>query len=170
MIVSFRNKQTTTLLLLFFFLALELFIPTRAFADPRVDGCECTDYVYRQRIDIPLGMGHAKQWLTSARIHGFPYNQVPQVGDVAVIQNGAFGFSRQYGHVAIVSKVNGERNRFSIVGWDGLRDDCQLEVFHDLPVTASTFFIHHKSRSALRHTLLKLDMIPIDESLLGLFQ
>lgn len=132
------------------FLALPLFLlliipfvfPGDAQADNRVDGCQCTDYVYSQRPDIPTGMGHARDWLYSARIYRLPYDQVPQVGDVAVILNGEFGFSTEFGHVAMVIDVNEERNAFDIAGWNGFLNDCRLQVFLDLPVTHNTFFIH----------------------------
>jgi surface antigen len=119
-----------------------LFIPVRALAENRVDSCQCTDYVYSQRQDIPTGMGHAKDWLYSARVHRLPYDQVPQVGDVAVILHGEFGFSAQFGHVAMVTDVNEDRTTFSIAGWDGFKNDCRLQVFYNLPVTNNTYFIH----------------------------
>jgi hypothetical protein len=92
-------------------------------------------------------MGHARDWLHAARLHRFPYDQIPQVGDVAVILNGAFGFSAEYGHVAIVIAVSPARGRFSIAGWDGLTGDCQMQVYRDLPVTRDTYFIHFKDLS-----------------------
>jgi sporulation protein YlmC with PRC-barrel domain len=119
-----------------------LFIPARAMAENRVDSCQCTDYVYSQRQDIPTGMGHAKDWLYSARVYRIPYDQVPQVGDVVVILHGEFGFSTQFGHVAMVTEVNEDRTAFSIAGWDGFKNDCRLQVFHNLPVTNNTYFIH----------------------------
>jgi hypothetical protein len=133
------HVQPTFLLLL---LGLLLSFPGQALADTRVNGCQCTDYVYNQRPDIPEGMGHAKDWLYSARLQRLPYDQVPQVGDVAVILNGDFGFSAEFGHVAIVTEVNDARDRFSIAGWDGMKDDCVLQIVYDLPVTYNTFFIH----------------------------
>jgi len=126
----------------FLLLSFILLLPGEVEADPRVDGCQCTDFVYSQRPDIPLGMGHAKSWLYSARVHKLPYDQVPQVGDVAVILNGEFGFSAQFGHVAMVTNVSEERDSFGIAGWDGFKNDCQLQVFQDLPVTYNTYFIH----------------------------
>jgi hypothetical protein len=127
---------------LLFLLALSFSLPGRVQADIRVNGCQCTDYVYSQRPDIPEGMGHARDWLYSARVNRLAYDQIPQVGDVAVILNGDFGFSAEFGHVAIVIEVNGDRDRFSIEGWDGLKNDCVLQIFQDLPVTSNTFFIH----------------------------
>jgi surface antigen len=118
------------------------FLPTRVLAENRVGSCQCTDYVYSQRPDIPAGMGHARDWLYSARVHRLPYDQVPQVGDVAVILNGEFGFNAQFGHVAMVIEVNDSRTSFSIAGWDGLKNNCLIEVFNDLPVTRNTYFIH----------------------------
>jgi surface antigen len=107
-------------------------------------GCQCTDFVYSQRPDLPTTMGRAKDFLYSARIHRFPYNQVPQVGDVAVCLRGAHGFSLAYGHVAYVIAVNEDRDRISIAGWNGLVADCKLQIHLDLSVTANTYFIHHK--------------------------
>jgi surface antigen len=139
-------------LLLFLLLGISLVLPGAAQADNRVDGCQCTDYVYSQRPDIPTGMGHAKDWLYSARVYRLPYDQVPQVGDVAVIINGEFGFSAEFGHVAMVTDVNEERNAFSIAGWNGILNDCRLQILHDLPVTHNTFFIHQTIDTQLTST------------------
>lgn len=130
----------------FAFLLISLFflLPQRTEANAPMAGCQCTDFVYNQRPDIPKTMGRAKDFLYSSRIHRFPYDQVPQVGDVAVFLRGEFGFSARLGHVALVVDVNESMDRFSIVGWDGLKADCKLQIFIDLPVTANTFFIHHK--------------------------
>jgi surface antigen len=130
-----------------------LFIPARAVAENRVDSCQCTDYVYSQRQDIPTGMGHAKDWLYSARVYRLPYDQVPQVGDVAVILHGEFGFSAEFGHVAMVTEVNEDRTAFSIEGWDGFKNDCRLQIFHNLPVTYNTYFIHQTIKSESSTTL-----------------
>ncbi len=105
-----------------------------ALAAPRVDGCQCTDFVYSQRPDIPRGMGDAKDWLYSARLHRLPFDQIPQVGDVAVILNGAFGFSAQYGHVALVIRANADRTHFTNAGWNGLRGDCRQAIYRNAPV------------------------------------
>jgi surface antigen len=121
-----------------------LLAPAVVLAENRVDSCQCTDYVYNQRPDIPTGMGHAKDWLYSARVYRLPYDQVPQVGDVAVILQGEFGFNAQFGHVAMVIEVNESRTTFSIAGWDGFKNDCRVEIFQDLPVTQNTYFIHQK--------------------------
>ncbi|NIM95518.1 MAG: CHAP domain-containing protein [Anaerolineales bacterium] len=127
-----------------FLLCTSLLVQEVASADPRVDGCQCTDFVYSQRTDIPDGMGHARSWLASARYFRLPYDRIPQLGDVVVILNGQFGFSSFYGHVAIVIGVNETRDRFSIAGWDGMKNDCNLEIHLDFPVTTNTFFIHRK--------------------------
>lgn len=107
-------------------------------------GCQCTDFVYSQRPDLPTTMGRAKDFLYSSRIHRFPYDQVPQVGDVAVFLRGEHGFSAYYGHVAYVIAVNEERDRISIAGWNGLVADCKLQIHLDLAVTRNMYFIHHK--------------------------
>lgn len=118
--------------------------PSNANAQSRVDGCQCTDFVYGVRLDIPTGMGDARNWLSSARLHRFPYDRIPQVGDVVVILNGAFGFNATYGHVAIVIDVSENRDRFSLAGWNGVINNCEVEIVRDLPVTYNTYFIHPK--------------------------
>ena len=135
--MSFYAKALLLLLLSFI-----LLLPGKVEADPRLDGCQCTDFVYNHRQDIPLGMGHARSWLYSARVHRLPFDQVPQVGDVAVILNGEYGLNAQFGHVAMVTSVSDERDTFSIAGWDGFKNNCQLQVFQDLPVTYNIYFIH----------------------------
>lgn len=130
-------------------LLLGLFwLPSEADAQSRIDGCQCTDFVYGVRLDIPTGMGHARDWLYSARVHRFPYDRIPQVGDVVVILNGAFGFSAYYGHVAIVIEVSENRDRFSLAGWNGFMSNCEVEIVSDLPVTYNTYFIHFKQSNA----------------------
>jgi len=126
-------------------LLMGLFLfPAEADAQARIDGCQCTDFVYGVRLDIPTGMGHARDWLYSARVHRFPYDRIPQIGDVVVILNGAFGFSAFYGHVAIVIEVSENRDRFSLAGWNGFMSNCEVEIMSDLPVTYNTYFIHSK--------------------------
>jgi surface antigen len=128
--------------LLILIIGIFFFLPANVRAEEQVGSCQCTDYVYRQRPDIPTGMGHAKDWLYSARIIRLPYDQVPQIGDVAVILYGEFGFSAEFGHVAMVIGVSEDRSSFSIAGWNGFINDCQIEVFDHLPVTRNTYFIH----------------------------
>jgi hypothetical protein len=125
-------------------ISLLFLFPRSTEANAPMAGCQCTDFVYSQRPDIPKTMGRAKDFLYSSRINRFPYDQVPQVGDVAVILRGEFGFSARLGHVALVVDVNEAMDHFSIVGWDGLKADCKLQIFVDLPVTSNTYFIHHK--------------------------
>jgi surface antigen len=109
-----------------------------------LNGCQCTDFVYNLRSDIPSGMGHARDWLYSARVNRFPYDRIPQVGDVVVILNGQFGFSYLFGHVAIVVDVDETREHFSFAGWDGFKANCQVEIYTNFPVTYNTYFIHRK--------------------------
>jgi hypothetical protein len=140
-----RHKGILRISSLIFTLVVALLIfRSNVEANAPMAGCQCTDFVYSQRPDIPNTMGRAKDFLYSSRIHRFPYDQVPQVGDVAVFLRGEFGFSAIYGHVALVIDVNESMDRFSIVGWDGLKADCKLELFLDLPVTYNTYFIHQK--------------------------
>jgi hypothetical protein len=104
--------------------------------------CQCTDYVYSQRPDIARGMGNAKQWISSAANRGYTYDQIPQVGDVAVFLNGAHGFDATYGHVAMVTWVNDTHTSYNIAGWDGLKADCVLQSYSNLSITPNDWFIH----------------------------
>ncbi|MBN1265986.1 MAG: CHAP domain-containing protein [Anaerolineales bacterium] len=114
-------------------------------AEGSLQACQCTDYVYRQRADIPGEMGNANQWVLSASFLGLPFDHTPQPGDIAVILNGEHGFNAEYGHVAIVIGINRAHTRFDIAGYDGLKGDCMVEIYTGLPVTTNTVFIHRKS-------------------------
>lgn len=104
--------------------------------------CQCTDYVYSQRPDIARGMGNARDWITSASNRRYPYDQVPEVGDVAVFLNGSHGFSVEFGHVAMVTWVSNDHTRYNIAGWDGLKADCVLQSYSNLTVKPDDWFIH----------------------------
>jgi hypothetical protein len=128
--------------ILFMIIGLLIFPANSARGDANEQDCQCTDYVYRQRKDIPPAMGHARDWVKSASIFGLPYDYVPQPGDAAVILNGEHGFNSEYGHVAIVIGVNREHTRFDIAGYDGTVGNCLIDIYTDLPVTSNTVFIH----------------------------
>lgn len=114
----------------------------RARAQSGPASCQCTDYAYRQRSDLPGQMGHARDWVKTASDHALPVDHTPQIGDVAVILNGEHGFNREFGHVAIVIGVNRDHTLFDIAGYDGIRNNCMVEIYTRLPVTANIFFIH----------------------------
>jgi surface antigen len=143
-IISGRKKIARLTVFSLLLMGAFFLFPTKSEANWPMAGCQCTDFVYSQRPDIPNTMGRARDFLYSSRINRFPYDQVPQVGDVAVFLMGEFGFSARLGHVALVIDVNQAMDRFSIVGWNGLKADCILEITFDLPVTNNTYFIHHK--------------------------
>lgn len=155
------SRLSKRILCLLSFPLLSLFFFQSKPVSASVSACQCTDFAYLHRPDIPQVMGHAKDWLSSARAQRFPYDQVPQVGDVAVILHGEYGFSAEYGHVAIVIQVNEARDRFGIAGWDGLKADCQVEVYFDLPVSVNTFFIHRKEITQEPVIIMSKWLLPI---------
>jgi hypothetical protein len=124
-------------------LAIPLFqLPfEKAYGQQKKENCQCTDYVYRQRDDISRGMGHAKDWIHSAHSRGLPISEVPRTGDVVVIINGEHGFNAEFGHVAMVIGVNRDHTRFDIAGWDGIKNNCNVEIYTNLTVTGNTAFI-----------------------------
>jgi len=113
----------------------------KAYGQHNKENCQCTDYVYRQRDDIKTGMGHARDWIYSAHSRSLPVSEVPRTGDVVVIINGEHGFNAEFGHVAMVIGVNRDHTRFDIAGWDGLKNNCTVEIYTNLTVTNNTVFI-----------------------------
>ena len=73
---------------------------------------QCTWWAYtrRHQLGLPVGsyFGDGAMWADSARSHGYWVDNTPRVGDVMVFQRGQEGASAQYGHVAIVEKVNAD--------------------------------------------------------------
>ncbi|PJM73888.1 CHAP domain-containing protein [Bifidobacterium primatium] len=73
---------------------------------------QCTWWAYtrRHQLNLPVGsyFGDGAMWADSARAHGYWVDNTPRVGDVMVFQRGQEGASAQYGHVAIVEKVNAD--------------------------------------------------------------
>jgi hypothetical protein len=76
---------------------------------------QCTWWVARQRPDLPYfpdRSGDAMHWAKSAAAAGFPTGATPVPGAVAVFAPGQYGAGR-YGHVAYVTRVNGEEMTIS---------------------------------------------------------
>lgn len=68
---------------------------------------ECTYYVARSLGFIPGGLGNAEDWATNAEKMGMQVNATPAVG-TAVVYGPSGPYSPQYGHVAVVTKVNAD--------------------------------------------------------------
>ncbi len=97
---------------------------------------QCTWWVARRRPDLPYfpaRSGDAMNWSESAAGAGFPTGGTPVPGAVAVFAPGQYG-AGLYGHVAYVTKVNGEEMTISednfatekhsderTIKWTGLR-------------------------------------------------
>ena len=132
--------------------------PSRALqvqaASTSIGDCQCTDYVYSQRPDIPRGpipMGNANNWVNSARNRGYSYDQTPSVGDVVVFLNGVYKTSLELGHVAMVTWVNSSHTQFNAVGWDGLIRNCALSPMNLLSVNSNTWFIHSTNSNPIQN-------------------
>lgn len=65
---------------------------------------QCTYYCASVYPQMPADMGNGKDWLASARRHGFPISDQPRPGWV-VVYSGGDEYS-QYGHVAVVQGIN----------------------------------------------------------------
>jgi len=92
---------TTMIIILGIFL---LSIPSQLFA------MDCTDYAYKMREDLAKcrPLGDAKDWATNAEEVGFPVDNIPRVGDIAVFQPNVHDSNSVYGHVAYVEKVEND--------------------------------------------------------------
>lgn len=74
---------------------------------------QCTWWVYtrRHQLGLPVGsyFGNAYQWATSAKALGYWVDNTPRhVGDIVVFRQGQEDASTEYGHVAIVEKINSD--------------------------------------------------------------
>lgn len=73
---------------------------------------QCTWWVYirRHQLGLPVAsyFGNGGQWDNTARSMGYKVDHTPSVGAVMVFEPGQYGMSAQYGHVAIVEKVNSD--------------------------------------------------------------
>lgn len=71
---------------------------------------QCTWWVYtrRHQLGLPVGshFGNGWQWANSARKLGYTVDRTPEVGAIIVFQRGQEGSDPEYGHVAIVEKIN----------------------------------------------------------------
>ncbi|MDN6900736.1 CHAP domain-containing protein [Oenococcus sicerae] len=68
---------------------------------------QCTWYVKNMLGWVPNGLGNASQWASAAAADGFTVNNTPTVGSVVVFQAGQ-AWAGGYGHVAVVTGVNGD--------------------------------------------------------------
>jgi len=73
---------------------------------------QCTYFAKSQRPDIGNYWGNARHWSSVARANGYSVSSQPRVGDVVVFQAYVQGNS-PYGHVGIVTAVDGSRFRVS---------------------------------------------------------
>ena len=81
-------------------------------------GGYCTNYAH-SRAQPPWGIKDAKLWVGLAQQHGWPTNQTPAPGAIAV-----FPRVGGYGHVAIVEEVRGSRFVVSEMNWGSITDSA----------------------------------------------
>jgi surface antigen len=84
----------------------------RGGANPYAGG-GCTAWAWANRPDLPGRLGDAKYWAANARKAGFPVDNRPEVGAIAVYQPGVYGAYAPWGHVAVVTAVQGSRVQIS---------------------------------------------------------
>ncbi len=99
---------------------------------------QCTYFAKLERPDVGNHWGDARFWDSSARAAGFPVDSSPRVGDVVVFERGVQGNS-PYGHVAIVSSVNG--GQFTTVSMWGNERSGRIHV-NTHHTGAGVSFIH----------------------------
>lgn len=76
-------------------------------------GGGCTAWAWANRPDLPGNLGNARYWGVNAARAGFPVDNTPQVGAIAVYQPGSYGAYYPYGHVAVVTAIQGSRIQIS---------------------------------------------------------
>ncbi len=81
-------------------------------ANPYAGG-GCTAWAWANRPDLPGNLGNARYWGANAARAGFPVDNTPQVGSIAVYQPGSYGAYYPFGHVAVVTAVQGNRVQIS---------------------------------------------------------
>jgi surface antigen len=76
-------------------------------------GGGCTSWAWANRPDLPAHLGDARFWATNAARAGFPVNNTPEAGAIAVYQPGSYGAFYPWGHVAVVTAVQPGRVQLS---------------------------------------------------------
>lgn len=72
--------------------------------------CTWWAYIRRHQLGLPVGsyFGNGGDWASSARALGYKVNHTPSVGAIVSFAPGQNGSNAQYGHVAIVERVNSD--------------------------------------------------------------
>ncbi|MCI1219275.1 MAG: CHAP domain-containing protein [Bifidobacterium sp.] len=107
--------------------------------------CTLWAYIRRSQMGLPVGshMGNGGRWAATARSLGYLVNRTPHVGAVVVFARGqsvggVWTASWQYGHVAIVERVNADGSILISEGgtksawptWQILADPGSYEYIH----------------------------------------
>ncbi len=138
-------------------ISIFIFFPCSSFLYAYPEG-QCTAYSKEMRSDLPNTLGNAKDWAVNAETAGFPVDNNPKAGDIAVFQPGDHGADSVHGHVAYVESVN-DNGTFNIseknvpIG--------NTEVNHrTLPVLEQDRFIRKKGEEIQQ---LQMDFEPSQE-------
>ena len=73
--------------------------------------CTWGAYEKRHEMGLPVSswLGNGADWYDSAKAEGYWVGTQPRhVGDIISFKRGQFGASTVYGHVAVISKLNGD--------------------------------------------------------------
>jgi surface antigen len=76
-------------------------------------GGGCTAWAWANRPDLPGNLGNALTWGDRAARAGFPVDNRPEVGAIAVYQPDRYGAFKPFGHVALVTAVQPNRVQIS---------------------------------------------------------
>ncbi|BDR52652.1 CHAP domain-containing protein [Bombiscardovia nodaiensis] len=108
--------------------------------------CTLWAYIRRSQLGLPVGsyMGNGADWANSGRSMGYLVNNTPHVGAVMVFARGQrvtnWYADPQYGHVAVVERVNGDGSVLVSEGGTGFPTFPYPEVIQN----ASSFqYVHY---------------------------
>ena len=111
-------------------------------ANPYTHG-GCTFWAWANRSDLPRNLGNARYRAVNAAKAGFPVDNTPEVGAIAVYQPGVDGGVAPDGHVAVVQQVAGARIYISEASFDRRFPDYgDHEIYHRWTGIQGVQFIH----------------------------
>lgn len=108
--------------------------------------CTLWAYIRRSQMGLPVGsyMGNGAEWANSARRLGYLVNRTPHVGAVMVFARGqkvtSWYADWQYGHVAIVERVNADGSVLVSEGGTGFASFPAYETIYN---TGNYEYIHY---------------------------
>ena len=108
--------------------------------------CTLWAYLRRSQLGLPVGsfMGNGGDWANTARRLGYLVNRTPHVGAVMVFARGqrvnTWNASAQYGHVAVVERVNSDGSVLISEGGTGF---ATFPAYETIQNAANYEYIHY---------------------------